>query len=245
MAKKEEAEENSLALLQSKYPALMGGGDVAAALEANLGGEKIAVWDLERIKVPSGGMLAWEIPGLSGVPTYEQSVEGIIMFHKLGRSFWKQSLSESGGGVPPDCSSPDNLIGIGDPGGECASCPYAQWGSAESDGDEKARGQACKQQRFVFILREGMALPSVIALPPTSLQPMKQWLMQITGKGKPYWCFLVRFNLIESRNKNGIKFAKAQPSIIRQLTNEEVAAAQQFAIQTRETFVQYREGVAQ
>lgn len=248
MAKKEEIATqepgSALAVLKDAYPALAGGGDVAAAMEANLGGEEITVFDLEQIRVGRGGMTAWEVPTGDGEVDYPKTVDGIVVFHKIGRSYWSTAYGGEGGGTPPDCSSSDGKVGHGNPGGLCADCEFAQWDSKVVDG-EHVPGQACSQRRFMFLLREGHSLPSVVNLPPTSLKPVKQWLMQITNKGKPYWHYVVRFSLAEAKSKGGIKYAQARVAVVRELTPEEIGAVTEFAVKTRDTFVQYREGVGE
>lgn len=44
---------------------------------------------------------------------------------------------DDGGNRPLSCRSMDGRVGIGDPGGECGSCPLSQWGQSE-DGDAEA-----------------------------------------------------------------------------------------------------------
>lgn len=103
---------------------------------------------------------------------------------------------------------------------------------------------ACSQQKFVFILREGSMLPSVIVLPPTSVKPMRDWLVQITMKdNKPYWCFVAKFSLVKVKSASGIEYCQARVSTVRPLTADEVQLVQEFAVKTRETFAQYREGL--
>jgi len=231
-------QETALVKLSSSYPALTGGGDVAEAMKVNMGDEEVTMFDLERIRVPSGGSLFWEVMGAEGTAEAVKDVSGIIVFTKIGRSYWKSSFEESGGGTPPDCSSADGRIGVGDPGGLCHECPLAEFGSAEGE----SRAQACKQQRFVFLLREGTMLPAVLALPPTSLKLMKQWLLQISQRAKPYWSFIVKFSLKEAKSSGGIKYAQVVTSIVRPLSEEEVGLVVKFAATTRDTFASYREG---
>src|SRR5262249_37088660 len=47
---------------------------------------------------------------------------------------------DEGGGLR--CSSQDNLIGIGEPGGTCVKCPLSQFGSARNG---EGKGTACNQ----------------------------------------------------------------------------------------------------
>src|SRR5882672_6814537 len=47
---------------------------------------------------------------------------------------------DEGGGLR--CQAPDNLIGIGEPGGTCIKCPFSQFGSARNG---EGKGTACNQ----------------------------------------------------------------------------------------------------
>lgn len=220
-----------------RFPALAGGGEVAKALADNMGGEEVTVFDLDRVRIPGSGGTVWEVPDGDGGTTAEKFIDGVIVFTKIGRSFWATDFENSGGGSPPDCSSPDGRTGVGNPGGNCKTCAKAVFGS-----DEGGRAQACKQQRFVFLLRAGANLPTVLVLPPTSLKPMKQWLFQISGKGKRYWEFLTRFELVKRSNKGGIQYAEVKPTVVRELTPEELTSVRAFAERTAETFASYHEG---
>lgn len=246
MAKQEEQQQSSTALarLTSAYPALAGGGAVAEAMLANLEGEEVTMFDLERIKVPTGGGIAWEIPPPDGEgePDVARAVEGIIVYTKMGRAFWPGAF---GGEVaqPPQCSSPDGVHGIGDPGGECARCQFAEFGSRGVVRGDDSRSQACKQMRFVFLLREGRTLPSVIALPPTSIGPMRKFLLGISQRSRPYWSVITRFQLVKAKNAGGIEYAQVRPSVVRELAAEEVETVVKFAKLQRETYSKYREGM--
>ena len=61
-----------------------------------------------------------------------KTVEGIIVGWRPARIYWKKGLNEGGGKLPPDCTSIDGFIGIGDPGGACATCPFSKFGSSSS-----------------------------------------------------------------------------------------------------------------
>ncbi len=228
--------------LESAYPALAGGGVKAAVLRANLGNEELTTFDLDRIRIPTSGGKHWEVPTGDGETEPMKEVEGIIVFSKMGRSFWRKGMDEGGGGTPPDCSSPDNVHGIGDPGVLCKTCRYAQFGSAEKGGIKK-RGQACKQQRFIFLLREGSELPAVIALPPTSLKLMKKYFFMLAGKNLYYYACVTRFELVQDRNAEGVAYSKCQPSLVRALTPDEVVMVEAYGKKTQESFEQYHEGI--
>jgi len=63
--------------------------------------------------------------------------------------------------------------GYGDPGGDCSSCPYAQFDSGKNG------GQACRQQKQVFVLMGESMLPALVSLPPTSLRPYRDFMLRL------------------------------------------------------------------
>lgn len=193
--------------------------DLMEVLQENVGGP-ISEFDLTRGKVPTGGMTAWVLPSLDGEDEIVNNIDGVIVYHRNPRSYWKVSLDESGGGVPPDCSSVDGKIGVGDPGGECAVCPFAQWGSKDGG---SSRGQACKQMKLVFLLRPDALLPMALFLPPTSIRPVQQYLMGLASEGQHYSSVVTRFALEKDKSQDGIEYAKVK--LTRQGVLDDVQAA--------------------
>ena len=144
---------NQIAVISNaaQYPALVNPQNAIDILRSNLGGEKISEFDLQQIKIPTGGGLSWTIPSVSGERT-SPSVEGIIVAVAPRRAYWESSdLS----GNPPDCASRDLITGRGNPGGACELCEFAQFGSADN-----GAGKACKETRQVFLLTPGSQTPS-------------------------------------------------------------------------------------
>lgn len=66
------------------------------------------------------------------------------------------------------CWSPDGRIGTGDPGGECARCPLAQWG-ADGTPPECTRGY-----QYVVLLPQHEPLPVALILAKTSAKAAKR-----------------------------------------------------------------------
>lgn len=204
MAKHKEQgdEETALATIESQYPVLA--GDVQATMEVireNLGGEQIGPNDLTRVKVPGSGATTWEVPTASGEQS-QKELEGVIVFHKQARTYWAEGLEE-GGGKPPDCWSDDAVTGHGEPGGDCATCQFAQFGS-----DDKERGQACKLMRQLFILRPGQFLPTLVTVPPSSLKGARAYLLGLASEGIPYYGVKTKLTLEKQKNQDGIAFAQ-------------------------------------
>ncbi len=194
--------------------------EIEAIIADNLGGQEVTEFDLPRIKVPSGGGRTWEIPTLTGVDA-APVLEGIVVHFKLTRAYWSP---DSGSGGPPQCRSNDGIVGIGDPGGHCKTCPFAQFGSATDDAGNQAPGQACNAKEIWFMLRPGSFLPVAVALPSTSLKAAKAYRVG------------THVGLEQSRNAKGDAYSKAVPTVGGVLDPDEAAAAQAYAARFRPLF---------
>lgn len=189
---------------------------VMAAFSVNCASGSITEFDLPRIKVASGTAL-WLIPGLEG-DTTQQSIEGVVVSARDTRVYYK---SKDAGNVPPDCSSINGITGKGDPGGECGACPLAQWDSGENG------AQACKQVKQLFMLRGTSMLPEVVSLPPTSLKAIRQFFLKLATQGVQYYHCILRIELEKAQNAAGKVYGKAVLRFVRQLSQDEIARAEE------------------
>jgi len=198
------------------------------ALKENMAGAGFSAFDLDRVKIPSGGNLTWTVPGLDGDTRTEQLV-GIIMGVQNCRAYWATDFASSGGGTPPDCSSEDAVVGIGamghgsetNPSGLCANCPYSQFKS-----DSRQLGQACKQIKRVFLLMPDSNLPRVVPLPPTSLKGSTQYMLRLSSQGLKFFQVVTRLTLVGDKNKTGIEYSKAVFGMVARLSAEQAGAAE-------------------
>jgi len=197
---------------------------VQEAIAENVGVGGITEFDFDRIKIPSGGSLSFNVTTLEG-ETAEKTVTGVIVLARDARAYWAKSLDEGGGSQPPDCHSNDGIVGIGSPGGDCGKCALAQFGS-----DTKThRGQACKAIRGLFLLRGDSLLPVVLALPPTSLKAIKQYMLRLAGQGVPYWAVFTKIGLEPAQNTGGIKYAKATFTFVAKLNKDQMEKAKAYS----------------
>jgi hypothetical protein len=95
----------------------MNPAEVAEILKDNLGGDTIAMSDLDTIKVPTGGSTTWEIPTAKGI-VETKAFSAIIVFWTQPRAYWVTEYN--GEQNAPDCFSDDSTCGIGEPGGDCS-----------------------------------------------------------------------------------------------------------------------------
>jgi hypothetical protein len=205
---------------------------IAEALAENLGGEQVGPSDLDRIRIPAGGGTSWTVPTINGEEDAKEFT-GVIVGIKTVRSFWQEEFS--GEGNPPDCYSDDGVVGHGDPGVACASCPLNVFGSA------KGAGKACKERRLLFVLRENDFLPVVVALPPASIQPFKKFLMRLSSQGLPYSSVVTSFTLEKDKNSGGIVFSKAKLGVAGVLSSEEAATVRAYAETIRPLLARVRD----
>lgn len=235
MAKKMEngAATTALATRDETYPILAADGSVGQLMKENLGGSDFTAFDLERMTIPTGGGTAWKAETLTGEESFP-TLAGIIVHYQDCRAYWKEEFS---GETPPDCASDDGRKGVGQPGGKCAVCPYAQFGSDPKGG----KGQACKQVRRIFLLRPKTFLPVMLTLPPTSIKNCKQYFTRVTNAGLPYWGVVTEIGLEKTKNAGGIAYSKAtfrcgtvEEGRLATLTAEESAKVREYATALKE-----------
>lgn len=212
----------------SRYPIMSPQVDVIAALRANVG-QSLGVFDLDRVKIPTGGQQFWSVETLEGEAEAVKSLDGIVVAWTDPRAFWKEKFGSSGGNNPPDCSSDDGVIGMGDPGGPCMRCPNAAFGTAVNDKGEPTDGQACKQMRLILLVRPGELLPTAVWLPPTSLKPIKKLFLKLTSQGKKFTDVELGFTLAVQQNKGGVDFSVAIPRVLRILEEGERIVVTEYA----------------
>jgi len=194
----------------------------AAMMEAfaeNVSMGAISEFDLPRIKVVSGAAL-WLIPGLERQETADR-IEVIILLKRNARVYF---AIKDGGNQAPDCSSTNCKIGVGTPGGECARCPFARFGSAIDGG----KGQACKEVIQMFFLRMAAIFPEIVTLPPTSLSAARQFFVRASTQGLVYHRVIVSIELQEAKNAANQVYGKARINMVRRLTEDEVAGIAEF-----------------
>ncbi len=188
--------------------------DLSEILAEAAGPNGITATDLDSVKVPAGGAVTWEVPGLDG-PEPMKSITGIIVHQHDARGYWEHGMDETGGGEPPACSSHDAVTGSGAPGGPCAHCPLAVFGSA-GDGDRPA----CKSTKNLYVVTAESMLPIVLPLPPMSIKPAKQYLLRLAARGIRASSVVTKISLVQDKNKGGITYAKAVFEMAERLQSE-------------------------
>lgn len=197
------------------------GAEVQEAYDANVGEGGFLLSDLDQIKIPSGGGVAFEVYDAEGADTAKDFL-GIIVHQGTHKAYWAESFDDGGGDSPPDCYSVDGKQGIANtdagPGIKCADCEYNQYESAA-----KGRGKACKDTKQLLVLRQGSFLPARFSVPPSSLKAFRKYNVSLLSANLPYFAAITRFSLESAKNEDGIKFARVVFSLAGRLDKEQRA----------------------
>lgn len=172
----------------------------------------------ERIKIPAGGGLAFEVPGDDpDSPDSVKEFKAVILYHHPINCYYEEEYT--GGNNPPDCGSMDGKIGVEAETGcvkSCADCEFNKFGSAKNG------GKACKQKRRIYLLRENEALPTILTLPTGSLGEFSKYVMRLLSKGKKTNGVVTKFTLKKAQNSGGINYSQAVFAMDRVLVDEEL-----------------------
>ena len=172
----------------------------------------------DRIKVPSGGGLAFEVPGENpDEPDLQKEFSAVILYHHPVLSYYKEKYT--GGNEVPDCSSFDGINGVERETGEikkCKDCPLNVFGTGENG------GKACKTKRRIFILRANEMLPTILSLPTASIGDFSKYIMRLVSKGKKSNQVVTKFSLKKVQNAGGITYSKVVLATERDLNEEEM-----------------------
>lgn len=219
-----DTETTAIAVVEQVQRQLAEIGELGDVIAENLGGDRITSQQLTRIRIPSGGGMAWSYPTEDG-PRPREAFEGVILHRQKARAFWRTALDQGNGNAPPDCRSDDAIIGIGDPGGACETCPFAQFGSKLDARGQATNAQACKALELLYVLVPGELLPAVVVAPPTSLRSVRDYMFRLTSsRRRAYWTVVTRFGLEQAKSGSGITYSRLALSPVADLDEPSTAA---------------------
>lgn len=169
----------------------------------------------DRIKIPAGGGLNFEIPNLenSDDPTFIKEFSAVILYHHPLFTYYENKYN--GSSNPPDCCSFDGINGTGTPGGKCRLCKLNAFGSGENG------SKACKNKHRLYLLRENEIFPVVLVLPASSIQEFSKYIKRLLSLGKKSDSVVTKLSLKKALNKTGIAFSKVNFSVVRDLNQQE------------------------
>lgn len=193
--------------------------DIQEGIALNAENGDMSEYDMPRITVAPGALKVHTPSG----PVLTDHIYGVPVYIRNVRTYYKSKVA---GNKPPDCYSKDRLVGIGDPGGKCAECPFAQFESATTADGQQGKGQACKESKQVFILTGGPGMPRMLSIPPTSLGVAKDFFAGLNFS-RPYYKWLIRVTVQNTKN-SGMEYGMAVFQEVRTLTASEVKRALMF-----------------
>lgn len=188
--------------------------DLKEVIKENVGVGGMTGSDLDTVKIPSGGSKFFELVGSDGETKAVKSLDIILLHKHDARSYWEQSFEEQGGGNPPDCYSLDGEIGVGKPGGNCVTCPLAQF-------DNEEGGSECPPKMIFYFVLPGDIVPRVMRVPVTSVKPMRKFFASLINLRAVYFDCVIRLSLLPSKSRDGIDYCKLAPSVVEVIGEDE------------------------
>lgn len=209
-----------------QLPAVMDSNFTSEDLADDMEGLQMS---FQRIKIPAGGNLVFEIPTDDpDNPNYEKTIDGVLIYHHDANAYWPEG-SEYDENTAPLCSSVNGKQGIGEPGGSCAMCAMNQYGTSA-----EGRGKACKNMRMLYLLQSGECVPIQISLPPTSLKPFKNFVNQaFLLRRRPSYGSVIQIGLRKGNN-GGNDYSVATFRLLENFEGEDLAQIRSYAEGFRE-----------
>jgi hypothetical protein len=181
--------------------------NVLALIDENLTGQNFNVLNLPQIHVMPGGTQAFRVTTAGGEET-PRELEGVVTASRTTRVFWRTPYGAGGAKRPPDCTSTDGFVGVGDPGGECVQCPWSQFGTAANPDGTPGAGQACKQVQQVLFLLPGSVLPHLLIVPPTSGKAWQQYTLSLLSEGSATWAATTKISVERAQAAGGSNYGR-------------------------------------
>lgn len=211
--------DTALSVKRDNYLILASPDLVQETLSENFADERLSPNDLEKIKIPAGGLTQWVIQTAEGEEVVKE-ITGVIVHQHSQRAYFPGEYV--GGNEKPECSSYDGTLGHGSPGDSlaaegkgCAECPLSQWGSARN-----GKGQACRLSKRLYIVREGEVLPAVLTLAPSSLQNFRRYMLRLGIT--PFYGVITRLKLVQATTPGGIKYSSVMPELAGRLERDDL-----------------------
>lgn len=222
--------ENNAGLTENKpfiLPAMAVNDFAGEDLAEDMDGLRLS---FQRVKIPSGGALQFELPSDDPEnPDYAKCLEGVILFNHASSAYWPAG-SEYDENTTPLCSSVDGKTGYGAPGGACAVCDLNRFGT---DGKGNG-GKACKNMRVLYLLRDGEYMPIQVTLPPTSIRPFTDFMnVAFVSRRRPTWGSVVQIGLKRADNGSNI-YSVATFKKLYDFSGEQLMQAKDYADGFRE-----------
>ena len=201
-------------------PMEVGIEEVRDLVISNVGDDGISQFDLERAINPTSGNTEWKIPSIEGEPEKTSILEGVIVYHRSVRAYWPGEFKPDAG--PPQCSSFDGRTGEGNPGGSCADCPFAVFGSGKNN------SQDCNAVKQLFIIRPGELLPTLVNISAMNIGAPKRYLLALLSKKRlKFNAVVTRIELHDDKSTSGYDYARTDFTMVQKLDSDQFQAMEQ------------------
>lgn len=166
----------------------------------------------QRIKVPAGGGLVFEIPTDDpNCPDTVKELRCIVLAHHPINRFYLRGMEDGDAqeGAAPDCMSYDGESGTHRETGEvmsCGTCDLNQFGSGKN-----GKGKACSNRHRLYLMLENEPIPYILEVPPTSLKGLGTYLYNLIyrrGRGSP--SVVTKLTLKKAEGGSGVKYSEVQ-----------------------------------
>lgn len=221
-----------------RFPAIAPTAEMMEVFEDNLAGEDLGVRDFKRVKVPSGELDAWMVTR-AGTQQAVKEIVGVLVAIRARRSYWESNDPD---GSFPDCTSsdgktpdaggryhPSGELGHLNPTGLCRNCPMAQRGS-DPNSD---KGQACREQRLLFVVPNGAMFPVVVTAPRTSVRRVVAYAMDLSEAQLPYFAVETALGLSKAKSGKGQTYNQIDLRMVGELTEAERQAAKIYGVEIK------------
>ena len=210
-------------------PVLVNPEEASEIIAENM--EGMGDFRFDKIKMPAGGGITFEIIDEKGEPDAVKELRGVLLDKFPFKAWYEKSFDEKDkddedAGIP-NCFSSNNTHGSGFvdetgnvviPEGQlCTECRFGQWGSSRKGG----RGKDCSDKIRVHILMEGEAFPKFIDAPPTSLANFKKYVKLLSNKAKSFYGVVTTLKLEKDKSDGGIEYSKVLFTRAADLTRDE------------------------
>lgn len=191
----------------------------------------VRIFDLQKLKVPSGGSVTWMVPQLGGEMAARQL--DVVIAHVQGRqrAWWN---TEPGviSNTPPNCTTNNGVIGIGnnsldgnpaaDGEHKCMDCPWSRMGSKRMPGGGTGRGSDCANFARVFCFTPDSVMPIMLKVPPASLAALSKYNVELLSARRAPYSVVTRLTLEKMTNPDGQPYARILVSFIGDLPADQV-----------------------
>ena len=203
--------ENNEMTAANGFSELSGMNFLAEAMNDECAGLEFS---LDRVKIPAGGMTAFEVPAGDGETSeLQKEIDCVILLSHPANAYYRDTYK--GGSNPPDCGTFDGVTGTS--AQLCKTCHNNQFGSGEG------KANACKKRRMHYILREHELFPMMLNLPTGSLRPFTKYVQSLLTMHKRPHQVVTRISLRKASSSSSIEYSQAVFKCVRALTPDEQA----------------------